>query len=272
MEQESEVYIKTKFTEYRNRYLELEKYYEKKKKSLTLFAKPLVIKGETFTSHALMGNKFDYAFHNCGKTSHPEYLENNSQYQESESYLNTTQQKLVRNAFSKFVYIAEPFKSEFENYQGLWTWGMSAQTTDEKININFTGQFGDYLGLYIKDYSKIVEDLASLSDFKKIKATAENEETLISVIVGNHNPENVSRNLRPVERMGEISKYFLKLFLDENYKCKHFEEKTCRLCKNTFLPQMSSEWPGRVPPDYCGICLEMSFSGSTEFFRLMSYS
>jgi len=272
VEQESEVYIKTKFTEYRNKYSELEKYYEKKKKPLTLFAKPLVIKGETFTSHALMGNKFDYAFHNCGKTSYPEYLENNSQYQESESYLNTTQQKLVRNAFSKFVYKAEPFEHEFENYQGLWTWGMSAQTMDEKININLTGQFGDYLGLYIKDYSKIVEHLANLSEFKKIKATAENEETLISVIVGNHNPENVSRNLRPVERMGEISKYFMKLFLEENYKCKHFEEKICRLCKNTFLPQMSSEWPGRVPPDYCGICLEMSFSGSTEFFRLMSYS
>lgn len=272
MEQDSELYIKTKFTEYRNRYSELAKYYEKKKKPLSLFGKPLVIKGETFTTHALMGNKFDYAFHNCGKTSYPEYLENNSWYQESETYLNTIQKELVTKAYSNFVYKAEPFKHEFDNYQGLWTWGISAQTMDEKIDTNFTGQFGDYLSLYVKDYLKIVEDLASLKEFKKIEATSKSEESFIAVIVGNHNPENESRNLRPLERMGEISKYFMKLFLEENYNCKHFEEKICRLCKEKFFPQMSSEWPGRVPPDYCGICLEMSFSGSTEFFRLMSYS
>lgn len=272
MEQNSELYIKTKFTEYRNRYLELANYYEKKKKPLSLFEKPLVIKGETFISHALMGNKFDYAFHNCGKTSYPEHLENNPWYQESETHLNTVQKELVRNAFSNFVYKEAPFKSEFDSYQGLWTWGISAQTMDERINVNFTGQFGDYLSLYVKDYLKIVEDLASLKEFKKIEATSNSKESLIAVIVGNHNPENVARNLRPLERMGEISKYFMKLFLQENYNCKHFEEKICRLCKEKFLPQMSNEWPGRVPPDYCGICLEMSFSGSTEFFRLMSYS
>lgn len=272
VEQDSELYIKTKFTEYRNRYSELANYYEKKKKPLSLFGKPLVIKGETFTTHALMGNKFDYAFHNCGKTSYPEYLENNSWYQESETYLNTIQKELATKAYSNFVYKAEPFKHEFDNYQGLWTWGISAQTMDEKIDTNFTGQFGDYLSLYVKDYLKIVEDLASLKEFKKIEATSKSEESFIAVIVGNHNPENESRNLRPSERMGEISKYFMKLFLEENYNCKHFEEKICRLCKEKFFPQMSSEWPGRVPPDYCGICLEMSFSGSTEFFRLMSYS
>jgi hypothetical protein len=271
MERVADTYITAKFEEYRNKYPELVKYYEKENKPLSLFGEPLVIKGETFTSHALMGNKFDYAFHNCGKTSYPEYLENNSWYQERESYLNSTQKELARNAFSTFIYKADPFKYEFENYQGLWAWGMSTELTNEQIT-NSNGGGWNYLGLYVKDYFKIVEDLASLNEFKKITATSNSEESLISLVVGDYNPEIVSRNLRPRDRMGEISNYFMKLFLEENYTCKHFEEKICRLCKEKFFPQMGSEWPGKVPPDYCTICLEMSFSGSTEFFRLLGYS
>jgi len=264
--------IRQKFTEYRNRYAELAEYYAKKNKPLSLFGNPLKIKGEVFTSNALMGEKFDYAFHNCGKTSYPEHLQNNSWYQEQESLLNPVQKKILEEAFSKFVYSNEPFKYEFENYRGLWPWGISAESMERKDNINLTGQFGDYLCLCVEDYFEIIDNIFKLKEFKKITSSDEEEDSFISIIVGNSKSSNASRNLDPLERKGQISNYFLKLFLSKYFECQHFEEKSCRLCGNNFWPQMGGEWAGRVPPEYCSICLEMSFSGSTEFFRLMSYS
>ena len=264
--------IRNKFKEYRTRYLELANYYEKKKKPLSLFGKPLIIKGETFTSHALMGEKFDYAFHNCGLTSYPSGLENNSSYYEKESYLNPSQIGLVEEAFSKFVYKEDPFTFEFENYKGLWAWGISAELMERKENVNFTGQFGDYLSLCVEDYFEVIEELFNLKEFKKITYSDSDDYSVIELIVGNSRSQNSLRSLDPLERKGEISSYFMKLFLARFYTCNHFEVRECRLCGDSFWPQMGGEWPGRVPPDYCAICLEMAFSGSTEFFRLMSFT
>jgi len=134
MDFDSEAFIASKFSEYRSRYSELANYYEKKKKPLSLFGKPLVIKGETFTSHALMGEKFDYAFHNCGLVAYPSHLENNSGYYERELYLNAEQRELVEEAFSKFIYKEDPFTFEFENYRGLWAWGISHESMERLLN------------------------------------------------------------------------------------------------------------------------------------------
>ena len=264
--------IRSKFKEYRSRYTELSEYYAKKKKPLSIFGNPLKIKGEIFTSNALMGEKFDYAFHNCGKTSYPENLQNNSWYQDQECHLNSVQRELLEQAFSKFVFKEAPFRYEFENYRGLWPWGISAESMERKENVNFTGQFGDYLSLCVEDYFEIIENLFDLKEFKRITANETDGDSVISLIVGNSNSSNTARNLDPLERKGQISSYFMKLFLSKYFVCEHFEEKTCRLCGNDFWPQMGGEWAGRVPPEYCSICLEMAFSGSTEFFRLMSYS
>lgn len=272
MSEEIDQLIRQKFAEYRNKYTELSDYYAKKKKPLSLFGNPLKIKGEVFTSNALMGEKFDYAFHICGKSSYPEHLQNNSWYQEQESLLNSAQKEILEEAFSKFVYIDDPFQYEFENYRGLWPWGISAESMERKESVNLTGQFGDYLSLCVRDYFEIIENLFQLKEFKKITSTDVEENSFISIIVGSSQSNSAARNLDPLERKGQISNYFLKLFLSKYYECKHFEEKNCRLCGNNFWPQMGGEWAGRVPPEYCSICLEMSFSGSTEFFRLMSYS
>ncbi len=273
MDFDSGAFIASKFSEYRSRYSELSSYYEKKKKPLSLFGKPLVIKGETFISTRLMGEKFDYAFHNCGLVAYPSHLENNAGYYERELYLNAEQRELVEEAFSKFIYKEDPFTFAFENYRGLWAWGISHESMERNDNINFSGQFGDYLSLCVEDYFEIVEKLFNLREFKKITYNEdESEFSYIELIVGNSNSQNTVRSLDPQERKGQISNYFLKLLLARFYTCNHFEEKICRLCGDNFWPQMSAEWAGRVPPDYCGLCLEMAFSGSTEFFRLMSYS
>jgi hypothetical protein len=264
--------IRKKFQDYRSRYSELAGLYNKKKKPLTLFEQPLKIKGETFTSRALMGEKFDYAFHNCGKNSYPEYLENNSWYQERQNYLNSKQIEILEDEFKKFAYIDDPFKYEFENYGGLWPWGLSTVSMERQDDNNLTGQFGDYLFLYVQDYFEIIEKIADLREFKRISTEKDEANSLISVISGSSGASENKRNLDPLERKGQISNYFLKLFVAEYYVCNHFEEKECRLCGDKFWPQMSEEWPGRVPPDYCLICLEMAFSGSTEFFRLLSYT
>lgn len=199
-------------------------------------------------------------------------MQNNSWYQEQDWYLNSLQKELLEQAFAKFVFKEDPFHYEFENYRGLWPWGISAESMERKESVNLTGQFGDYLSLCVEDYFEIIEYLFNLKEFKKISSNEADEDSFISLIVGNSQSDRPSRNLDPLERKGQISSYFMKLFLTKYYVCKHFEEKQCRLCGNNFWPQMGGEWAGRVPPEYCSICLEMSFSGSTEFFRLMSYS
>lgn len=266
--------IVTQFSAFRSRYDDLENYYEKKKRSIISPGKLLIIKGESFFSHALMGQKFDYAFHNCGLRAYPEYLENNALYTEIDSCLNLTQQQIVKETFDKFVYKEDPFTYEFKNYRGLWMWGISAEMLERKTYIDHTGQNGDYLSLCVEDYFEIVERLFASKEFKKMVIEEYDQQYMFSPysIQGNFEHEKVSRNLSPVERRGQISNYFLKLFITKYFVCDHFQEKICRLCSVNFWPQMVVEWPSRVPPDYCGICLEMAFSSSTDFFRLMSYS
>ena len=264
--------IRSKFGEYRSRYTELANYYKKKQKPLSLFGKPLVIKGETFTSSALMGEVFDFSFHNCGLDSYPSHLENNSWYQEYSSCLDSTQMSILEETFANFVFTEDPFKYEFENYGGLWIQGISTESMERMVSTNLTGQHGDYLSLCVENYFETIEKLSLMKEFKKMTSTASEEESLISLVVGNSKPHNSDKNLDPLERKAEISKYFMKLFVAKYFSCKHFEKNVCRLCGDEFWPQTNTEWPGRVPPDYCAICLEMSFSGSTEFFRLLSYN
>jgi len=264
--------ILDQFSLFRSRYDELEKYYEKKKRPLSFSGKLLTIKGESFFSHALMGQKFDFAYHNCGLAAYPEHLENNPLYSETDSCLNAIQQQILKEAFDKFIYKEDPFSYEFKNYRGLWMWGLSAETLERKVYMEYTGQYGDYLSLCVEDYFEIIEELFTRKEFKKIVIEEYDKQNVFSLLQGNFQQQKVSRNLDPLERRGEISNFFLKLLLIKHFVCDHFQEKICRLCGVNFWPQMVSEWPSRVPPDYCAICLEMAFSSSTDFFRLMSFS
>jgi hypothetical protein len=185
MESQPDIYITSKFSEYRERYRQLEKYYEKKKKPLSLFKTALKINGEAFTSGTLMGEKFDYAYHSCGQKSYPSSLENNSYYWEPEFFLTPKQLELLDESFSKFVYTDDRLKYEFENYKGLWPWGISAELLERKDYVSFTGQFGDYLSLCVEDYFEIIENIFALKEFKKITMEGSDDNSLISILDGN---------------------------------------------------------------------------------------
>lgn len=69
-----------------------------------------------------------------------------------------------------------------------------------------------------------------------------------------------------------ISDRLFEIFVNKYFTCSHFQVKTCLICNDKFYPETETEWVGKVPPVFCGICLEMGFSASTEFFRQLGFN
>jgi hypothetical protein len=260
-----------KFQEYRAKYELLKSVYEKKGREIRSNEARLKVKGETFFSDALMSELFDFAFHNCGKITYPENLTPNNSLDSTETVLSDEQREILKKLFTSISYDKEPINAAFDRYRGLWVRGLSEELIKRKKNLNISGQHGDILSLASSEFEKLIRELPKTKEFKKIEYQQESG-YVFDPDEGTFSKDFSTRSLDPRERSGEISKYLLHLYIEEHFKCLHFDKSICRLCGDEFYPQTVHEWPGRVPPDYCSVCLEMSFSGSTEFFRLLGFT
>jgi len=240
------------FLKYRENYEKLRKLNEKKGKNSSNLSPSVKVLGEEMSSWTLTSEPFDFAIHTCGRKTYPEGLTVNTYFMNHWTFsteLSEAQDKLIRDSY-KLLDIDLSIFAEAENQaKGMWIEFIGESRRRRKISSpNLTGQIGDIMGVLAPNFSEILESVASNKVMKKIEG------------------------YDPQERKGVISDKLLEVFVKENYTCVHFEETECVLCGFTFYPQSQHEWVGLVPPIYCGICLEMGMSASTDFFRKLGFS
>jgi len=237
---------------YRENYRKLKVLILKKRNKSSIFNVEIKLKGEVFGSNALSGEPFDFAIHTCGQKTYPSNLTANTYFRNHWTFwteLSSAQEKCIEDGFKEIKFDLEVFDNAVREAKGMWLQYISEKSRRNKVEqMNVTGQSGDILGLISSNYFDVLETVASDKLLKKIETYG------------------------PLERKGIISDKFLEIFIDSNYKCDHFEETECSLCLEPFLPQSLYEWPGLIPPIYCGVCLEMGLSASNDFFRRMDFT
>jgi hypothetical protein len=195
---------------------------------------------------------FDFAIHTCGEKTFPNYLEPSTYYKNHwtfETDLSSEQSQLIDSTYKLILFNFKLFSEAVKQAKGLWReYILESMQRSNKFIPNITGQIGDILGVIAPNYLEVLDSVASNIIMKKINGYG------------------------PNERKGIISDKYFELFVEKNYVCSHFEEVECNICSRKFLPQSQNEWVGLVPPVYCGFCLEMGFSASTEFFREIGFS
>jgi len=240
------------FLSYRQNYEKLRKLNEKKGKSSSNLSPSVKVLGEEMSSWTLTSEPFDFAIHTCGRKTYPEGLIVNNYYMNHWTFsteLSEAQNKLIRDSYKLLNIDLVMFKEAERQAKGMWIEFIGESRRRQKISSpNLTGQIGDIMGILASNFSEILETISSDKVMKKIEG------------------------YDPQERRGVISDKLLEIFVEENYKCVHFEETACVLCGSTFYPQSQHEWVGLVPPIYCGICLEMGMSASTDFFRKLGFN
>jgi hypothetical protein len=240
------------FLSYRDRYEKLRKLNEKKGKNSSNLSPSVKVLGEEMSSWTLTSEPFDFAIHTCGRKTYPDGLVTNNYYQNHWTFsteLNEAQNKLLRDSYKLLNLDLTIFTEAERQARGMWIEFIGESRRRRKIPTpNLTGQIGDVMGVLASNFSEILESVASDKVMKKIQG------------------------YDPLERKGVISDKLLELFVEQNYKCFHYEETECVLCGSAFYPQSQHEWVGLVPPIYCGICLEMGMSASTDFFRKLGFN
>lgn len=240
------------FILYRENYRKLKVLIQKKRQKSSSFNGEIKRKGEIFSSNTLSGESYDFAIHTCGEKTYPSNLTANTYFRNHWTFwteLSSAQEKCIEEGFKEIKFDLEVFSNAVSEAKGMWLQYISEKARRNKVEqTNVTGQSGDILGLISSNYFEVLETVASDKLLKKIET------------------------YNPLERKGIISDKFLEIFIDANYKCEHFEETECSLCFEPFLPQSLYEWPGLIPPIYCGVCLEMGLSASNDFFRRMGFT
>lgn len=240
------------FELYRANYNLLQELNSKKGKSYRNLSPEIRIDGEVMSSSILVSEPFDNSIHTCGKVSYPETLESNTNFGNHWTYLvklSTEQNEYLVKEFGSIEFDIEVFSNSVKEAKGLWAdYLYEVNHRSGKYVPNITGQQGDILQAISSNFVEVLEQIASSKIMKKI---------------GNYDP---------LERKGIVSDKLFELFLKNYYRCVHFEETKCEICKKNFYPQAHNQWVGRVPPKYCGICLEMCFSSSTDFFRRLGFT
>lgn len=240
------------FALYRENYEKLRSSVEKKRLKDSSFSREIKVKNEFMSSNAITGEVFDFAIHTCGSNSYPETLTVNNYYQNHWTFwteLSPNQQARIKEAFLSIQFDWAAFFEVVEIAKGMWLRYLSESARrNGKPHPNVTGQLGDTLGCISSNFFDVLDEIASDKEFKKIEKYG------------------------PLERKGIISDKILELFVETNYSCQHFEKTICVICTDEFLPQTLFEWPGLIPPIYCGVCLEMGLSASTDFFRRWDFT
>lgn len=261
MAEDEREFVEELFSKYRANFEKLESLFLKKGLEKPFWGAEIKIKGELFYPNSASYEKYDLSMHTCGLRSYPSELgvQGQDNYLSEEFYFTSRQEDELSQIFSNFKVNLSVFHEAVESSKGLWIFYLNSKDTQNYLkeesrrepgeHLNFTGQYGDILGMLITDYRKTVMDIVQTPSFKKIEGTA-----------------------NPQERMATISKYFLKLFIEKNYICEHFEISKCFICESDFYPQGNSEWVNRVPPIFCDTCLTMGFSASTDFNKRLGFS
>jgi hypothetical protein len=261
MADDEKTFVEELFKKYRANFDNLESLFIKKGIELPSVSKSIKVKGEVFYSQYLSQEKWDFAMHTCGLLSYPKELSEQgmSNYILGSYGCSPTQATELVQIFNNFQVDLNLYQEAVESAKGLWIDYLHSRDTQKYLkeeprrepgeHLNFTGQYGDILGLFIPGYKKKIVDLVQTPSFKKIQDTS-----------------------NPRERMAVISKYFLKLFIDKYYKCEHFEISQCIICNSDFFPQSNTEWVNRTPPIFCSICLTMGFSASTDFNKRLGFT
>lgn len=239
------------FLKYRDNYEKLRELNEKKGKSSSNLSPSVKVLGEEMSSWTLTSEPFDFAIHTCGRKTYPEGLTVNTYFRNHWTFsteLSESQDKLIRDSYKLLDIDLSIFAEAASQARGMWVEFIGESRRRRKIpSPNLTGQMGDIMGVLASNFSEILDSISSNKVMKKIEG------------------------YDPQERRGVISDKLLEVFVEENYKCVHYEETECVLCGSTFYPQSQHEWVGLVPPIYCGICLEMGMSASTDFFRKLGF-
>ena len=240
------------FNEYRMRYRTLKSMYVKKNRPLTIYSDSIVVKGQKMFSRALLLEAFDLTMHNCGLNAYPKHLEPNNTYKNHWTFdcrLSEIQKDTLKEYFEKLDFDLNLYKESIAEAKGFWlNYINEIFRLKKEWGGNLTGQIGDILFRITSNFLEILELTSNDSRFKSIDGYTSK-----------------------IEIRSIISDKLFECFVNSNYQCEHFESRKCYICKDEFLPQQSSEWVGRVPAEFCHICIEMGFSSSTEFFRQLDF-
>jgi hypothetical protein len=261
MAEDVTLFVEELFKKYRSNFEHLETLFIKKGVELPSVSQSIKVKGEIFYSQVLIQERLDFAMHSCGATSYPSELGVGGQnrYLSNDYEFSKEQLRDLRNTFEKFEINLNLYQEAIQKAKGLWIDYLHSVDIQNFLkeeprrepgeHLNFTGQVGDILGMLVTGYKEIVVSLVQTSNFKKIP--------------GANSPQ---------ERMGIISRYLLKLFIEKYYACDHFEVTECVICSSNFYPQSSAEWVNRVPPVFCELCLTLGFSASTDFNKKLGFT
>lgn len=261
MSEEANLFVEELFKKYRSNFENLEALFVKKGILLPSVSQTIKVKGETFYSQVLPQDKWDFTMHTCGLKSYPIELgaQGQDRYLGDENFFTKEQVHELVEIFEQFSINLNLYQEAVQNAKGLWIDYLHSVDAQNYLkeeprrepgeHLNFTGQYGDVLGMLITGYKKKIVEMVQTPSFKSIIKTSS-----------------------PQERMGTISNYFLRLFIEKYYKCEHFESTRCLNCNSYFYPQTNFEWVNRVPPMFCDICLTMGFSASTDFNKKLNFT
>jgi hypothetical protein len=261
MADEEQIFVEELFKKYRANFDFLESLFIKKGIQLPSVSHSIKVKGEVFYSQHIATEKWDFAMHTCGLLSYPEEISEQgmSRYLLEDFSWSANQESELVQIFNNFKINLNLFQEAVDSAKGLWIDYLHSKDIQNYLkeepsrepgeHLNFTGQYGDILGMLIPGYKEKIVDLVQTPSFKKVENTS-----------------------NPKERMAFISKYFLRLFIQKYYECQHFELSKCFICDSDFYPQTNTEWVNRTPPIFCDICLTMGFSGSTDFNKRLGFT
>lgn len=240
------------FKAYRSKYdLVLDKF-NKGKRDPYQITPEIKIDGRMVGVPSLTTDIFDSAIHTCGSQSNLDGIQSGNYFETHWTYqvnLSKDQETYLQSAYSQIEFDLDIFHDSVKNAKGMWPeYLYQSRFRKQQYPENQSGQQGDVLGIISKNFFRVLSEIAANPLFKKID------------------------KYDPRERLGIISDKLFRIFVYANYKCDHFQKVCCRICERDFLPQIESKWVGIVPPIYCGVCVEMSASNSTSFFRHLNYS
>ena len=218
--------------------------------------------GNPMSSGQMNGFLQDRTVHSCGSNSYPKNTEhifdpfNYRKHWTFTSEPTKEQASLLNKEFNEIRFDLKEFRKTAA-IKGFWIIYLR-QTERKVIQFNYEKPgwensliytTGDILAESSVNYIEVINKILSSREFKSFGSFTD------------------SNKIRAI-----ISDRLFEIFINKYFACSHFKAQTCLICEDKFYPETETEWVGKVPPVFCGICLEMGFSASTEFFRQLGFS
>ena len=251
------------FNKYRENYNVLKQLYVKKNIPFLPYAGcEIKFAGKSMSSRQMNGFLQDRTIHSCGSNTYPINTQsifdpfNFKKHWTFTGEPNAEQVKVLNTEFETVRFSLSEFRKRAA-VKGFWI--MYLMETERKVvNFNYDKKYGwenslvyttgDILAETSDNFIKVVDKILSSPEFKSF---------------GEFTDPNKIRAI--------ISDRLFEIFVNRYFTCSHFQVQTCLICNDSFYPETETEWVGKVPPVFCGICLEMGFSASTEFFRQLNF-